>query len=233
MSDDRIPYLTVAERAELFGLSYAEQFELEQREPWVRHWSARFEDGADRLRTWLAAGRPRADRAALSIVGDAVIAEVARDVLATLPEPAAHVIVDSTIVRCGRNHCDDIIEGAAGWRRETLPGSEKPLEVALLAADRDLVAHELAHVWQIAPSPFFSPLSAEQRESVKRTILADVVEEGTECELAETLMRRERAADALGSLWLTHRVDTTSGTRGERRREGLLRAIRNSKKGTP
>jgi hypothetical protein len=225
--DGRIPYLTVGGRAELFGLSYGEQFELEQREPWLRRWPARFEDGAERLRTWLAAGRPRADRGALVIIGDPAIVEVARDVLATLPEPAARVIVDNTIVRCGRDHCDDIVEGAAGWRRETLPGSEKPLEVGLLAADRDLVAHEFAHVWQVAPSPWTATLSAEQRESFKRAILADVVEEGTERELAEMQLQRERAADALASLWLGHRVDMTSGARGERRRQGLLRDIRN------
>jgi hypothetical protein len=233
VSDDRIPYLTVAERAELFGLSYAEQFELEQREPWVRHWSARFEDGADRLRTWLAAGRPSANRGALSIVGDDAIVEVVRDVLAVLPEAAAHTIVQSALVRCGRDHCDDIVEGAAGWRREALPGSEKPLEVGLLFADRALVAHEFAHVHQIAPSPWTATLSAEQRERFKRTVLADVVEKRAERELVEMQMQRERAADVLASLWLGFRVDTTSCARGERRRAGLLRTIHNAKKGTP
>src|SRR5690606_16810737 len=93
MSDERIPFLTVGERAELHGLTFGDELALEREQPWVRHWSARFGAGAERLRDWLAAGRPRADRAAVSVTGDREAADVVHAVVRKLPEAAAWFVV--------------------------------------------------------------------------------------------------------------------------------------------
>lgn len=223
--EHRIPFLTVGERAELFGTSYLEQLALEKAQPWVRHWTARFEDGAASMRAWLVAGRPIANRADLHIVGDPEIVAVVRAVLAELPEAAAWHVVKNVIVKCGGDACDNPIPRAIGWRREAPPGSAKPLEIGILVADRQTFAHEAAHAWQLAPSLALESLDAEQRLAFASFIYAEAVDAGTDDELIEKQMQRERAADGLASLWLGERVDTTSGVRGERRRHGLRQEI--------
>lgn len=209
-----IPGLTTTERAEANGLTFRAQLELERREPWVAHWSARFDAGAARLRAWLDAGRPAADRAQLCIVGDRSIVAVVRDVVARLPEPVAHHLVAHAVVFCAG------VETSGWCGRDMPPVPTEPQPIALATTDAGIVAHELAHAWHLRPSSATTGLSAAQREQLVDAVRVVTASDDRAADLVEHHMQRERAADALATA-LGFPCDTTSGYRGERRRRRL------------
>ncbi len=215
---DRIPGLTIAERAEELGLTYLEERELEEREPWVAHWSARYARGAERLRAWLAAGRPFADRAALCIAGDREIVAAVRAVLAKLPEAVAHHVVASAFVVCTGH-------STRGWVGEMpVAPCDAPQLVALSDTDPGVISHELAHVFQRRGLPAAARLTTQQHARLRSSLAASAIEEGSIAVMLDDALQRERAADALATAWGFH-IDTTSGCRGARRREHMARDI--------
>ena len=220
MTDERIPYLTVGERAELHGITFSEELELERTQPWVRHWSARFAAGAERLRTWLAGGRPAADRAALCVVGDRTIVDAVRAVVAKLPEPVAHFVVGNAVIFCAG--VDSI-----AWTGQSMPvlPHEAARPIVITTTDHGACAHEVGHLWQLRGLPANARLTAEKLARLEDAGRAIAAEEGKVDEKLDQMMLIERAADAAASAWLGYRVDSTSGLLGEARRRRELIAI--------
>lgn len=208
--------ITVAERAEIYGVSYREQRELEEREPWIGHWSARYGSGAENLRDYLAAGSPVADRKAFCIAGDRSIVDATRDALSRLPEAVAHFVIGNVVVICGGIR-------TRGWcRRGLRMPCEKPIWISMSVADPAIAAHEVAHAFHIAaPGQLFD---AHEYESVLNALAADAVEDEQTDTIIEGQTENEQAADALARVW-GFAVDTTSGNRGCSRRRNLLEDI--------
>jgi hypothetical protein len=226
---DRIPYLIVGERAELYGLTYLEQAELERREPWLRHWSARF-GNADRegltpsvrrVRAWIAAGRPAGERARLAVSGSPAIVRAVRDVVQKLPEVVAHFLVGNVeIIGVG--------VGEDGWCGEApLPPCDTPLRVALATVDPGVIAHEFAHAWHRRPLPASCRLTADQLELLRDGIRALAVEDGRSDYYINHNQLCERAADALACCW-GFPIDSTSGRHGAHRRQVALDELERS-----
>lgn len=213
-----IPGLTIPERAETNGHTYREQLDLEQREPWVKSWAARYLAGSERLRAWIAAGRPAAIRTELCVVGDRAIVDVVRSVVAKLPEAVAHHVVSNVAVFCSgvstRGFCHTPL---------VLPCAE-PMVVVLAVADPAVVAHELGHAWHLRGLPPGARLNAEQNERLAAAVAELAVEEGRVDQVVEEDLQMERAADALARAW-GFEVDTTSGCRGDRRRRRMRRDL--------
>lgn len=228
-TSERIPYLIVGERAELYGLTYLEQAELERREPWLRNWSARF-GNADRegltpsvrrVRAWIAAGRPAANRTLLSVSGSTTIVRAVRDVVKKLPEVVAHFLVGNVEIIC-------IGAGEVGWCADApLPPCDAPLRVALATVDHGIIAHELAHAWHRSPLPAQCRLSAVQLEALGEGIRALAVSSNRSTEYIDHSQLIERAADALACCW-GFVVDTTSGWRGDHRRRVAIDELERS-----
>ena len=189
MIDERIPYLTVGERADLHGLSFNEELALEAAEPWIRGWAARHRAGAEHLRAWLAAGRPAADRGRLQIGGDRRIVAAVRAVVAQLPEAVAWFLVGNALVRCGgietRGRC------STGLR----PPCADYVLVELFDDEPGIIAHEMAHAYHWRP--LAARLDAAELEDMRGAFCAHAIEENTVDELIADQYLHERAADAL------------------------------------
>jgi hypothetical protein len=200
------PYVTIAERAELFGTTYREQLELELAQPWVKHWSTRFGKGAENLRAWIAAGRPAADRDRLCISGAPALTRAVRAVVAQMPEPAAWHIVETTGIAC-------VAPGLGLTGPWPLPPTRPTTRIDMPFTDPGLIAHEIAHAWHRNPL-MWDGLTSAQIDAVDDAIetLPGADARGERSDLSE------RAADALASLWVGRKVDTVSGRAGELRR---------------
>jgi hypothetical protein len=226
---ERIPYLTVSERADLHSLSFNEELALERDQPWIKSWAARYGAAPERLRAWLAAGRPAADRTALSVVGDTAIVDAVRAVVAKLPEAVAHFLVGHVTFFCGG-------VSSRGWHR---PALRPPCELARwqwinLSTTDDAIAiaaHECAHAFQTKPLPYV--FDAPELGRLRAGMTKKAVEDGTVDELIEDALRFERAADELASAWMGYRVDTTSGHRGDSRRRFMRQEIERIASTTP
>lgn len=209
-----IPGLTIASRAEIFGTSEHEQRELERREPWVAHWTARFDAGAAHMRCWIEAGRPMPDRSVLCAFGDRSVVAAAREVLVRLPDVVAHFLVGNVIV---------IATGVdtMGWLDELpMPPCERPLVVALSVVDPGVIAHECAHAWHRERSPLMKGLDAAQCMRLRSAVRMSIAERDDVDETIERHLQRERAADVLATAW-GFPIDTTSSWRGNRRSNHL------------
>lgn len=193
--NERSPYiLTLDERAAVYGLSCADALDLEAREPWVRSWATRHGRGAERLRAWIEAGRPAADRSKLCVVGDRRIVAEVRAVVEKLPEPAAHYIVNHTMIVC-------VGVDTRGWCGERpIPPCETAQLIALATVDHDVIAHEAAHAWARWRLPTGARLDGPQLERLR--VAAPAADEQIEREDLD-----ETAADRLASLWLGHPVN--------------------------
>lgn len=208
--DDRIPFLTLGERAELYGLSYREQLALEQREPWVKHWSARYGRGAHNMRAFLAAGRPAADRDRLCVSGKPSMIRAVRAVVEKLPEAVAWHLVQTTAIAC-------LSPGLGLTGPWPQPPPTPTTRIDITFTEPGLLAHEVAHGWHRDPS-MWSGLTTAQIEAVDDAI-ATLPGADERDELAHL---RELAADALARQW-GFQVDT-SGQRAARR-QALMRGI--------
>lgn len=188
---------------------------LEHREPWSATSAARHGAGADRIRAWVEAGQPTADRTALCVIGDRSIVGVVRDVVDLLPEAAAHFIVRNVAVFCtgveSRGRCHMPI---------AFPCSN-PTIVLIARADDGIVAHELAHAWHRQGLPSDLLLTAGQTESLNRTFSEIAIETQSVDAFVDDQLEYERAADELARLW-GFQIDSTSADRGERRRRNLI-----------
>lgn len=166
--------------------------ELELAEPWCATEAARFGAGVDRLRDWIAAGRPRASVGDLAVYGDRPIVDVVRAVVASLPAAVAHHVVGNVAILCSGVETRGFCRPAFA-----LPCSE-PTFVVLAVADPGIVAHELAHAWHMYANP---ALTAEQYERVVNAAREVAVEEGRVERRLERLVDSERAADTLATIW--------------------------------
>jgi hypothetical protein len=208
--EDRIPGLTVSERAAMFGLGFNEQLKLEREQPWVKHWSARFGRGAEHMRAWLAAGRPAAERARLCISGAPSMISAVCAVVAKLPEAVAWHLVQTTAIAC-------VSPGLGLTGPWPLPPPDPRTRIDISFSEPGLVAHECAHAWHRDPAMWLG-LSSAEIETVSDSIAAlDGVDER-----AERADLTERAADALATAW-GFPIDTSG--QGALRRQALVRDI--------
>ena len=193
-SDERLPGLTIAEKAEQLGVSYGTCLRIWRTAPALLHWSALWGDGRAKLRAWLDAGEPPVpDVRQLMYVGDLEIRDVVRAVLARLPAPMARYVIESvSIVGSGVS--------TTGWCSGALPWSIKTdAFVSLATAALDAVAHELAHSWQQLPSS----KSMRDRVAAQNNLAALAVDGGDHFvgKLADLRFEREVAADRLAVVW--------------------------------
>jgi hypothetical protein len=202
--EDRIPGLTIEERAAELGLTYVEQRELEQREPWVRSWSARYKRGATNLRAWLTAGRPAADRDKLCVHGAPSMISEVRAVVAKLPEAVAWHLVLTTAITC-------VLPGVGLTGPWPQPPANPTTCIDVPFADRGLLAHEMAHAWHRDPL-MWAGLTTAQIEAVDEAVASLDGADDRE----ERAHQSELAADALARQW-GFPVDT-SHQRDARRR---------------
>jgi hypothetical protein len=207
------------DRAAALGLTGPEMIELAvielaDREPWTAHPAATWRAGGDRLRAWIAAGSPEADRGQLSIVGDRRIVAAVRSVVGRLPEAVASFLVANAMIVCtGRD--------SRGWCGEwPVPPCATPVLVALADDDHAIIAHELAHAWHRRPLPAAARLDAAQLERLHAAVREIDIAEGRVDERIEDVLANERMADELACLF-GFPIDTTSGEAGAYRRRLL------------
>ncbi|HEY0986957.1 MAG TPA: hypothetical protein VGD80_07890 [Kofleriaceae bacterium] len=219
LTEDRIPGLTVGERGKIFGHSYAEQLRLECELPWIRSWAARHGAGLERIRSWLAAGRPHANRAALCISADPQIEAAVREVLAAMPEALACFVVGNVfIVGSGTD------TGGFAGEMPLLPPTDRPQLISLPTARREIIAHEIGHTWHRKPLPANARLDAAQLKRLVDASSAQAVDAGRVDETVESQFLRELAADRLATV-LGWPCDTTSSYRGAERRASMRAEI--------
>lgn len=230
-----LPGLTKEARADLFGATYREQCEDEERYPFLAHWSARYGEAPARWKAWRAAGRPVPDRRELCVVGEAAIIEAFRSALAAVPDAVAWFVVRHCLVVCG----GETSTGALDWLPPLPPA---PMAVVRIhVADDAVGAHELGHLWTLDRPEFVARLCAARVDEVVAAAVGLTALEGDQAleEMKRQGMLREIAADRLASFWLRRAVNTTGGRRGEHRLRGmetditrhLERAVRGSQRG--
>lgn len=223
---EQLPGLSPQSRAEIFGVTETVQRQDEQREPWLRDWSARHGAAPDHWKTWCAAGRPAPDRSSLCIIGEDAIVDSYRAALARIPDGPAWFACAFAIVVCGGWEST----GSLLWlpRLPAAPPGEWRV-IALHRADEGIAAHETAHLWQLSPPEFIGRLTAADGEKVRAEAVALTVEspdgEQVIAAMKDQQMLHERAADRLASCWLGRTIDTTAGHRGVSRRRGMDETI--------
>lgn len=216
-----LPGLTKESRAEIFGSTYREQCEAERLYPFLAHWAGRYGAAPDHWKAYVVEGRPVPDRREMCVVGEAPIVAAFRSALGQVADPVAWYVVRHVLVACGGQESSG---SHRGFPR--LPPAPLHL-VQLHIPDEAAAAHELGHVWTVDPPAFRSRLSAARCEEITAAAAGLTVLRG-ELALKEWEHRSnqlERAADELASLWLHRKVDTTSGTCGERRRQQHAREV--------
>ncbi|HEX3759543.1 MAG TPA: hypothetical protein VHW23_12590, partial [Kofleriaceae bacterium] len=167
--DDRIAWLTtIDERAAELGVSCREQLDLEQREPWVKHWSARYGRGAHNMRAWLALGRRAAERDRLCVSGAPSMVRAVRALVARLPEAVAWHLVETTAIAC-------VMPGVGLTGPWPQPPRNPTTRIDITFTEPGLVAHEIAHSWHRDPR-MWSGLTTAQIEAVDDAVatLVDV-----------------------------------------------------------
>lgn len=160
--EDRIRGLTVEERAAELGLEYWNMRALEIEHPWIRHWSARYENGATNMRAWLDAGCPVAERDKLCVHGERSIVRAVRAVVDGLPEPVAWHLVQTTAIACVRPRL-----GLTGPLPPPPPRPTTAIDIPF--TDPGLIAHECAHAWHRNPL-MWSGLTMAQIEAVDEAV---------------------------------------------------------------
>lgn len=194
MDTDRIPGLTIAERAEELGLTYLEQRDLEAAEPWVHDWSARYGRGAHNLRAWLAAGRPAAERDRLCVSGRPSMVRAIRDLVHKLPEAVAWHLVQTTAIAC-------VSPGLGLTGPWPLPPPNPTTRIDITFTEPALVAHEIAHSWQRDPTMWLGLTTAkieELSEGIATLVDSGEIDGDAMDERADL---HELAADSLATAW--------------------------------
>lgn len=105
----------------------------------------------------------------------------------------------------------------------------RPVELASTALDDQDVAgtlaHELGHFFASPPTPPRPPMSPQDEHQIREVRAAyrrSAVDDGEASEIVENEARRERAADALGSLLIGRPVTTYQGRYASSMMSGLL-----------
>lgn len=195
--DDRLGVLTLAQRAELNGVTSREQHELERRWPCLAHWSMRYGHGPTNMRAWIAAGQPSADRDALCVSGLPAMIRAVREVVDLVPEPVAWHLVQSVAFACVPRNV-----GLTGPWPQPPPNPTTRIDIPF--TDPALIAHEIGHAWHRDPR-FFAGLTSAQIEAVDDAI----ADQAGAPERDERSDLRELAADAFASV-LGWPIDTSN-----------------------
>jgi hypothetical protein len=205
---------SLAERAELLGLTMRECVALTQSDRRLGMPATLWGNGAVRLRRWLAAGRPAADRAGIAYGGDPTILRAVREVLDGLPEPVAHHVVTTCVVI-------GVAVDSVGWCG---PLPDPPCVgadlVALSVTTEGIIGHEFAHSWQRPPTSPRAPASYRERERLSEAwqtgLAATAVRNARMDVLVRMQLENELAADRAATAW-GWPIDTC----GERRHRAI------------
>lgn len=211
--------VTIADRAELTGLSWRQVLDLSRSDPRV------FSDrllatpaARQRLQRWVEAGRPDADPERVTFIGEdnGQVEDAVHRVLVAAPAPVRwHVVRFVTVIGLGAN-----VAGFCAVRPPRLPRAphgERPMLVVIAAVGcneaelEGLAAHELAHSWlekgARRPPKATTKTKAERRQD-RRELAQFAVDHGLDRAVAALWAVHELQADALAGEVLGRFVNT-------------------------
>lgn len=193
--------VTFTDRAVELGWSLEEQRELEAQHPWWRDPSARYGRGVANMRSWLDAGRPRADLGRLCVSGAPIAVRKVRELVKRIPVPIAWHLVETTAITWMPPGL-----GLTGPWPTPPRRPEGKIEMAFQVTERSLglVAHEIGHAWHRDPE-LFANLTPEEIEMLDEMVAAAP----GAFERTERSHESEDAADRLASVLLGLTVDTS------------------------